>query len=82
MRPGSLCGILRVFYLHAQTAVDAGDLRTWRTVVILITGKLEDPQFEPHARIKMTQVLRSPLFLYDLCQRLRIIWFYNKIFSF
>ena len=26
-------------YLHARTAVDAGDIRTWRTTVILITGK-------------------------------------------
>ena len=26
-------------YLHAQTAVDAGDICTWRTTVILITGK-------------------------------------------
>ena len=25
--------------LHAQTAVDAGDIRTWRTTVILTTGK-------------------------------------------
>ena len=41
------------FYHHAQTAVDAGDIRTWRTTVILVTGKPEDPQFELHAIIKM-----------------------------
>ena len=29
--------------VHAQTAVDAGDIRTWRTTVVLI------PQFKPHA---------------------------------
>ena len=40
-------------YLHAKTAVDAGDIRTWRSTVILITGKkTKDPQFEPHAGIK------------------------------
>ena len=36
--------------LHAQTAVDAGDIRTRRTTVILITGK-------------MVQVLVSPLYI-------------------
>ena len=30
-------------YLHTQTAVDAGDIRTWRTTVILITGKSRRP---------------------------------------
>ena len=30
-------------YLHAQTAVDAGDIRMWRTTVILITGKTRRP---------------------------------------
>ena len=36
---------------------DAGDIRTWRTTVILITGKTRRPQFEHHAGIKMVQVL-------------------------
>ena len=33
-------------YLHARTTVDidAGDIRTWRTMVILITEKPKDPQ--------------------------------------
>ena len=53
-------------YLDAQTAVDAGDIRTWQTTVILITGKPEDPQFKPHAWIKMVQVLGSPLYIYGL----------------
>ena len=30
-------------YLHAQTAVDAGSIGTWRTTVILITGKPRRP---------------------------------------
>ena len=46
------CGVLRVFILMPQTAVDVGDIHTWRTRVILITEKPEDPQFEPHAGIK------------------------------
>ena len=29
--------------------------------------KPEYPQFEPHAVIKMTQVLRSPVYICDLC---------------
>ena len=30
-------------YLHAKTAVDAGDIHTWQTTVILITGKTQRP---------------------------------------
>ena len=45
--------------LHAQTAVLAGNLRTWRTTIILITGSPEDPQIEPHAEIKIAQGLVS-----------------------
>ena len=44
-------------YFHAQTAVDAGDICTWRTTVILLMEKPEDPQFEPHAGAKIAQVL-------------------------
>ena len=46
------CSFSCVFsvYLHAQTAVDAGDICTWR-----ITGKTWIPQLEPHA-IKKTCV--------------------------
>ena len=40
------CSVLHV-YLHGQTVVDASDMGTWRTMVILITGKPKDPQFEP-----------------------------------
>ena len=55
MRPRSLSAVRHFtpVYLHAKTAVDADDLRTWWTTVILITEKPEDPQFEPHAGIKM-----------------------------
>ena len=55
-----------IFAGHAKTAVDAGDIRTWRTTVILNTGKIQNPQFEPHAGIKMAQVLGSPVYTYDL----------------
>ena len=45
MRPRSLHAVRRFtrVYLHAKTAVDAGDMRIWRTVVILITGKTRRP---------------------------------------
>ena len=36
---------------------------TWRTTVILITGKPEDPQIQPHAGIKMAQVLGSLVYI-------------------
>ena len=42
MRPRSSCTAVRHFthvYHHAQTAVDAGDICTWWTTVIFITGK-------------------------------------------
>ena len=41
--------------------VDAGDIRTWRTTVILTTGKTRRPQFEPHAGIKMAQAYPKDL---------------------
>ena len=53
MHPGSLCA-LRCFthvHLHAQTSVDASNMRTWWTTVILITGKTQIPQFEPHGKV-------------------------------
>ena len=45
MRPRSLRAVQRFMhvYLHAQTVVDAGDIRTWRTTVILIPGKTKPP---------------------------------------
>ena len=45
MRPRSLRAVRRFtrVYLHAQTAVDAGDIRTWQTMVILISGKTWRP---------------------------------------
>ena len=39
-------GAMQLFtcvYLHAQTAVDEGDVRTWRIMVILIVGKTQIP---------------------------------------
>ena len=54
------CGVTRV-YLHAQTAVDAGDIRTWQMTVILIREKPEYHQLEPHAGTKMAQILQSPV---------------------
>ena len=40
-------------YLHAETAVDVGNMHTCRFVIILTTGKLEDPKFELQSRIQM-----------------------------
>ena len=50
-----------IFTLRPQYA---GDIRT---TVILITRKPEDPQFGPHAEIKMAQVLGSPLHIWFIC---------------
>ena len=44
----SSCGISRHVYLHTQTTEDAGDIRTWRTTVILINGKTPNtPNLRP-----------------------------------
>ena len=50
-------------YLYCQTTVDAGDICTWWTTATVIVGKPEDPKFQSHARIKMAQVLESPLYI-------------------
>ena len=47
-------------HLHAQTAVDAGDICNWQTMVILLQEKKWRPQFDPHA---VAQVLGSPLYI-------------------
>ena len=57
------CAAFSHVYLHAQTAVDADDIRTQWTTVILNTEKPEDPQFKLHAGMKMAQVLGSPLYI-------------------
>ena len=48
---------------------------TWQTTVILITGKtwIEYPQFEPHAWIKMAQVLWSLVYSPEK-------WLHNRIY--
>ena len=51
------CGVFMHDYLHAQTTVDV------QTTVILITRNPEDSQFEPHAGIKLAQVLGSPVYI-------------------
>ena len=45
MHPRSSHAVQRFMcvYIHAQTAVDAGDIRTWRITVILITGITQRP---------------------------------------
>ena len=47
-------------YLHTQTTVDAGDIRTWRTMVILITGKTRRPPVWAPCQDQIAQVLGSP----------------------
>ena len=49
-------------YLHAQTAVDAGDRRAWQTTIILIAGKTQRPPIWALG-IKMAQVLESSLYI-------------------
>ena len=47
---------LRLFihvYLNAQIVVDAGDIHTWRIIVVILsTEKAQIPQLEPHATRK------------------------------
>ena len=65
-RSSGAARLLTRVYLHAQTAVHAGNLRTWRTTIILITGKPEDPQIEPYAVIKMVQGQVSLVYICDI----------------
>ena len=61
---GLKLGVFGFFADHAKTAVDTGDIPTWRTMVILIMRKTWRPQFEPHAGIKNgtgSVYLRIPL---------------------
>ena len=59
--------IFMCVYLHAQTAIDAGDIRTHEHWLFWLREKSKDPQFEPHAGIKMAQVLGSPLYICGFC---------------
>ena len=58
-------GVFTLVNLHTQTAVDAGDIHTWKTMVILITRKTQRPPIWAACRDKNgVQVLGSPL---DIC---------------
>ena len=61
MRPRSSCAMRRFTSLPSR--LDRSTLRTWRITLILITGKIWTPEFEPHAGIKMAQVLGSPVYI-------------------
>ena len=79
MRPRSSCAMRRFtrVYLYAQTAVDASD-EPW---VFWLREKLEDPQFEPHAGIKIAQVLGSLVYIYGYYGHLLNGWDLQHIFS-
>ena len=71
MRPWSLRAMqcFTCVYLHAQTTVDAGDIRTWRTTVILMTGKTQRPQIWAPCRNKDGAGSGISLAYLWLCQR-------------
>ena len=51
---------------HTQKQTQNKCIHNLHALRSLITGKLEDPQFEPHAGIKMAQVIGSPLYICGL----------------
>ena len=56
------------FYLHAQTTVDAGDIYAPdEPRLFWLREKPKDPKFENYARIKMAQVLGSPVYHTKTC---------------
>ena len=56
--------VLRVFYLHAQTAADAVTYTHLMNRGYFDNKKKpEDPKIEPHARKKMVQVLGSLVYI-------------------
>ena len=59
MRPRSLCVFLCEFTFMLRPQY----ICTWRITVILIGGKPEYPQFEPHAGIKMAHFLGSTVYI-------------------
>ena len=71
MRPWFLCAVQQFtrVYLHARTAVVSGDIRTWQTTVILITGKTQRPPIWAPCQNKMAQVLGSPVYIYGLANK-------------
>ena len=57
--PALVSRAVRIFMhvcLHAQTAVDAGGIRTWQ-----IIGKPKFPELDPYARRKMVLILESEI---------------------
>ena len=46
---------------YRKACIDHGSI----CVVFVLCKKPEDPQFEPHVRIKMEQVVGSPLYICD-----------------
>ena len=57
-----------MFYLHARTTVDAVTYAPDEPGLLRLREQAKDLQFEPQARIKMAQVLRSVV---SICGYLR-----------
>ena len=67
MRPQSLCVMRRFMRVLSSRSdcIRCSDIHTWRTKIFWLWVKTQRPQFEPHARIKMAQVLRSLVYVCD-----------------
>ena len=66
MRPQSLRAVWHFthVHIHAKTTIDAGDIRSWRTTVILITGKIQRPPIWATCWNQDGAVLGSPVYIY------------------
>ena len=72
MRPWSLRTVLYFTGVnrHARTAVDTDDIRTWQTMVILITGNTRRPPIWAPCRDKNDAGLGSPLYICCFCNNI------------
>ena len=61
MRPWSSHTLRHFTCIYLHIHVDAGDIRTWPIMFILITGRPEYPQLKPHAKRKMALILEFPV---------------------
>ena len=73
--PGILCVFIFTLKPQLMQVTYAPD----KPQLFWLREKPEDPQFEPHARIKMAHVLGSPVYIYGLYVHVKKCWLWSNI---